>query len=440
LFSIWFASKRKSRRCSWQKEIGLRGLIGIAVFLLLAWGLGRLWREENIPIPWRLVAAGLLLQLLLALLLLDVPWAGQAFLVLNRGVDALQAASDAGVTLVFGYLGGGQPPFATVHPENSFLLGFRALPMVLIISALSSLLFHLGILQRVVGAIAFVLTRAMGFSGALGLGAAAHIFLGMIEAPLLIRPYLAAMTRGEIFALMTVGMAGIAGTVMAVYAAILGPVLPGALGQIIAASIISTPGGLAVAALMMPFATDKDSAGNVTLDAGLPAANALEAILRGTRDGIIILVNIIATLIVVVALVSLADQALSLLPKVSGQPVSLQGLLSLLFRPVVWLMGIPAGQVAAASLLLATKTILNEFVAYLALAHQPVGALDIRSVRIMTYALCGFANFGSVGIMVGGMATMVPERRGEIAMLGLRSLVSGTIATCISGTLAGLLG
>lgn len=171
--------------------------------------------------------------------------------------------------------------------------------MVLIIGALSSLLFHWGILQRVIGAIPFVLTRTMGLGGALGLGAAAHIFLGMIEAPLLIRPYLATMARGEIFALMTVGMAGIAGTVMAVYVAILGPVLPGALGQIIAASIISTPGGLAVAALMMPFActaTGAEAHDDGTLDAGTAAGNAMEALLRSTRDGIVILVNIVATL------------------------------------------------------------------------------------------------------------------------------------------------
>jgi CNT family concentrative nucleoside transporter len=419
----------------------VQGFIGIAVFLLAAWGLGRFWRDGTAPVPWRLVGSGLLLQLALALLLLDVPWAARAFLVLNRGVDALQAASDAGTSLVFGYLGGGPPPFATPHPEFGFILGFRALPMVLIIAALSALLFHWGILQRVIGIIAWVLTRTMGLGGALGLGAAAHIFLGMIEAPLLVRPYLAAMSRGEIFALMTVGMAGIAGTMMAIYAAILGPVLPGALGQIIAASIISTPGGLAVAALMMPFApagTGRE-AHDVVLDTA-PAHNAMEAVLRGTGEGIVILVNIVATLIVVVALVSLVNQALGLLPSLAGAPVSLQRLLGFAFRPVVWLMGIPAAQAAAASLLLSTKTILNEFVAYLALAHEPAGALDLRSTRIMTYALCGFANFGSVGIMVGGMATMVPERRAEIALLGLRSLVSGTFATCISGALAGVLG
>jgi CNT family concentrative nucleoside transporter len=414
--------------------------MGIAVFLLFAWGLGRLWNDGSVAVPWRLVVAGLLLQLLLALLLLDVPWAGRAFLVLNRGVDALQAASDQGTSLVFGYLGGGPPPFAAIHPENLYLLGFRALPMVLVISALSSLLFYLGILQRVVGAIAAVLTRTMGIGGALGLGAAAHIFLGMIEAPLLIRPYLATMARGEIFALMTAGMAGIAGTVMAIYAAILGPVLPGALGQIIAASIIATPGGLAVAALMIPFEAGQTTSRAAILTSGAPAGSAMEAVLNGTRDGVVILVNIIATLIVVIALVSLVNQALSLLPPLGAAPVTLQGLAGYAFRPVVWLMGIPAGQTQAASLLLATKTILNEFVAYLALASEPQFTLDARSVRIMTYGLCGFANFGSVGIMVGGMAAMVPERRAEFAILGLRSLVSGTLATCISGALAGLLG
>jgi CNT family concentrative nucleoside transporter len=280
----------------------------------------------------------------------------------------------------------------------------------------------------------------MGIGGALGLGAAAHIFLGMIEAPLLIRPYLAGMQRGEIFALMTVGMSGIAGTVMAIYAAILGPVLPGALGQIIAASIIATPGGLAVAALMIPFTTGQSTDRAAALTGSAPAGSAMEAVINGTRDGVVILVNIVATLIVVVALVSLANQALSLLPPLLAAPVTLQGLLSLAFRPVVWLMGVPAGQTQAASLLLATKTILNEFIAYLTLAQEPQGALDARSIRIMTYGLCGFANFGSVGIMVGGMAAMVPQRRAEIAILGLRSLLSGTLATCISGALAGLLG
>ena len=407
----------------------MRGVIGWVLLLALAWALS----EDRRRIPWRVVAGGIVLQLALALLLIDVAGARSAILLLNGAVLALQRATDDGTAFLFGYLGGGAPPFFETHPGNSLILAFKVLPLVLVISAIGSLLFHWGVLQRIVGAFALLLRRAAGIDGPLALAAALHIFVGNIEAPLLIRPYLLGLARGELFAVMSCGMAGIAGTVMVIYATILGPVIPGALGTIIAASVISTPAALAVAALMVPFAPAARAApATVARD---PALGSLDALVRGTRDGIAPLIGITTLLLVAVAIVSLLDRGLGLLP---GAP-TLEGLFAIPFRPVMWLIGVPWGDTAAAALLMGTKTVLNEFVAYLHLAALPAGALLPRSRVILTYAMCGFANFGSLGIMVGGMGAMVPERRAEITALGLRSVLSGTIATCMSGAVAGLL-
>ena len=411
----------------------MRGVLGFFLLLLLAWALGeRRHGDDRGRIPWRTVVAGLALQVVLALLLLRFPPAAHALLLLNRLALALQEATDQGTAFVFGYLGGGALPFAETSAGASFILAFKVLPLVLVISALSALLYYWGVLQAVTRAFAWVLRRSMGISGALALGAAVHIYVGMIEAPLLIRPYLARMQRGELFAVMSCGMAGVAGTVMVVYATMLGPVIPDALGNILICSVISTPAALAVAALMVPFGPGEDSA---EISVGERPAGALDALVRGTRDGVAPLVGIVTVLVVTVALVALVNMALGLLP--GG--ITLQGLFAVLFRPVMWLIGVPWAESAQAAALMGTKTALNEFVAYLDLAKLPDGALGPRARLIVTYALCGFANFGSLGILVGGLGAMVPERRREITALGLRSIVSGTIATCMSGAVAGLL-
>ncbi len=409
-------------------------LLGIVVLVACAWALS----ENRGAIRARPVLGGLALQLALALLLLDVPLARRAMLSLNHVVDALQSATDAGTSFVFGYLGGGDLPFVESHPGASFILAFKVLPLVLTISALSALLIHWGILQAIMCGFSVVLRRSLGIGGALSLGAAVHVFVGMVEAPLLIRPWLLQMSRGEIFALMSCGMAGIAGTVMVIYGAILGPVIPDALGAILTAAIISTPAALAVSALMIPFADPGPDESRLVLHHA--PSGALDAIVRGTADGVGPLVGIATMLIVSVALVALINAALGLLPDVAGGAVTLQRALSLPFRPILWLIGIPWAETGTAARLMATKTILNEFVAYLNLAALPPDALSPSSKRIMTFALCGFANLASVGILVGGMGAMVPDRRSEITALGLRSLVSGTIATCLSGAWAGLLG
>lgn len=411
----------------------MRGLLGIAALLLLAWALS----EDRFRVPWRVVTAGVLLQFALALLFLHFPPAASAFLLLNDAVEALQKATNAGTGFVFGYLGGAELPFAETKPGASFIFAFRALPMVLVVSALATLLFYWGVLQRIVQAFAWVLRRAAGVGGPLGLGAAVHIFVGHIEAPLLIRPYLLRMTRGELFALMSCGMAGIAGTVMVLYASLLGSVIPDALGNVLIAAVISTPAALAIAALMVPFRPDPAAAAELQI-ADSPVSS-MDAIAKGTRDGIVFLANIVASLVVLVALVSLANSILGLLPELGGEPISLQRLFAYAFRPVMWLIGIPASETAAAASLMATKTVLNEFIAYVDFSKLPAEVLSQHSRLIMTYALCGFANFGSLGILIGGMGAMVPERRREIVSLGPRSILSGTMATCMSGAVVGML-
>jgi CNT family concentrative nucleoside transporter len=410
------------------------GLFGIVVLL----GFAVLCSENRAGIRPRTVLGGLALQLVLAIVLIDFPPARQVMLALNHAVDALQTATDSGTGFVFGYLGGGTLPFLETRQGASFILAFKVLPLVLTISAISALLVHWGVLQAIMRGFAVLLRRSLGVGGALSLGAAVHVFVGMTEAPLLIRPWLGRMQRGEIFALMSCGMAGIAGTVMVIYGAMLRPVIPDALGSILSAAIISTPAAVAVAAIMIPFGDPGPDESRLTL----PDAprGALDAIVRGTADGMAPLVGIATMLIVSVTLVSLMNMVLGQLPDVAGAPVSLERIASLPFRPVMWLIGIPWSETAAAGALMGTKTILNEFVAYLNLAALPEAALSPKSRLIMTYALCGFANLASVGILVGGMAAMVPERKHEITALGMRSLLSGTIATCMSGAWAGMLG
>ncbi len=410
-----------------------RPVLGIAVLLSLAW----LLSENRRGVRLRPVVGGVALQWALAVLLLFFPPARRVMLAVNDGAEALHRATEAGTRFVFGYLAGPPMPFAETVPGGTFILAFQALPLVLTISALASLLFYWGALQVVMRGFAWLLRRTMGVGGALALGAAVHVFVGMVEAPLLIRPWLARMQRGELFALMTCGMAGIAGTVMVIYGTILGPVIPDALGNILTAAIISTPAAIAVAALMIPFDPGGEDEARLVLPD--PPSDALDAVVKGTAQGVPVLASIIAVLLVTVALVTLANMLLGLLPAIGGEAMTLQRMFAVPFRAVVWLIGVPWEQGGSAAALMATKTALNEFVAYLDLAALPGDALSHHSRLIMTFALCGFANFGSVGIMVGGISAMVPERRDEVVKLGLRSLVSGTIATCTSGAVAGVL-
>jgi CNT family concentrative nucleoside transporter len=410
----------------------LQSAFGFVAILVLAW----LVSENRRVVAWRTIIAGIALQIVLAAALLKLELFKHVFIALNNALLVLERAAQAGTSFVFGSLGGAPLPFAETGPGSSFTLAFRALPFILVISALSSLLFYWRVLPWIVRVISRVLERTMGVGGAVGLSTAANIFVGMVEAPLFIRPYLAQLSRGELFIVMTCGMAGIAGTVMVIYASILGPVIPGALGHILIASIISAPAAIVVSVLMVP-STNTPTSGQL---ASLPqAASSMDAITKGTLDGLALLLNIVALLVVLVALVTLANLMLEALPAIGGAPITLQRALGVLLAPLAWLIGVPWSEAPAAGALLGTKTILNEFIAYLDLAHLPEGALSLRSRMIMTYALCGFANFGSLGILIGGLATMAPDRRDEIVALGLKSIVAGTLATCMTGAVIGML-
>jgi CNT family concentrative nucleoside transporter len=412
----------------------LRGVLGLLVCGALAF----LCSEDRRATRWRPVLAGFLLQAVLAVLLIRLPASQAALRLIDRGANAFQAATDAGDAVVFGYLGGAPAPFAVTGPGSVYILAFRGLPLVLTISAFSAVLYYWGVLQRVLGGLAWLLRRVTGIGGPLALGAAVHVFVGMTEAPLLIRPYLARMQRGELFALMTCGMAGVAGTVMLIYASLLGSVIGNALGNILIASVVSTPAAIAIAALMVPFDPDQGDPGRLVME-NRPLG-ALDALVRGAMDGVPVLVGIVVMLIVAIAAVSLVNASLGLLPAVFGAKVTLQAIAAVAFRPLLWTLGVPWRETAPAALLMATKTVLNEFVAYLNLAATPAATFAPRTRLILTYAMCGFANFGSVGILVGGLGAMVPSsRRHEVVSLGARSLVSGTLATCMSGAWAGLL-
>ena len=410
----------------------LQSAFGLVVLVAIAWALSE---NRRGALSFRLIAAALGLQIGLALLLLEVPVAREALYSLNVVVDVLSRATRTGSSFVFGYIGGGEPPFDVVRQQNLGSLAFQALPLLLLMSALSALLWHWGVLQVIVRGIAFALEKALGIGGAVGLGSAANVFLGMIEAPLLIRPYLAKMTRAELFMLFTVGLATVAGTVMVLYATVLGPAVPGALGHILVASFISLPAAILIAHLMIPGKNVTQAEAHLAVE----YSSSMDAIAKGTEDGLRLYLGVVAMLLVMVALVALANIMISALPEIDGAPLTVERIFGWLFFPLVWLYGIPAAEAADAGALLGTKTILNEFIAYLNLAALPEGTLSERSRLIMVYALCGFANLGSVGIMIAGVSAMIPERRHEVVELSLKSLISGTLASGMTGAVVGML-
>jgi CNT family concentrative nucleoside transporter len=412
----------------------LQSALGVVVLLGLAWAIS----ERRGAVDWKSAGAALIVTFAVALLLLEVPQIKTAFALVNRAVGAISEATLAGTAFVFGYIGGGPLPFTLTTPGAEFVLAFQALPIVLVMSVLTTLLFYWRILPPVVRGFSWALERTMGVGGAVGLSTAANIFLGMVESPLFIRPYLARLARGELFMVMTGGMAGIAGTVFVLYATILRNVIPDVAGHILVASILGAPAALLISQLMVPDLPDERTDIG-TVEIGQVAEGTMDAIVRGTTAGLDLLLNIIAMLVVLVALVHLANAILGLAPDLAGAPITLQRLLGLVMAPVCWLMGVPWDQAVTAGSLMGIKTVLNELIAYLELAKLPATALDDRSRLIMLYAMCGFANFGSLGIMIAGLSVMAPERRADIISLGGKSIVSGTLTTCLMGAIVGVL-
>src|SRR5271166_2178960 len=371
----------------------LQSAIGIFTLLAIAWGLG----ENRRAVSVRQVAIGLV------------------------------ATSATAIVLI------------KLAPGADFILAFQALPIVLIMSVLTTLLFYWRVLPPIVRGMAWLLERTLHVGGAVGLSTAANIFLGMVEAPLFVRPYLAKMTRSELFLVMTGGMAGIAGTVLVLYATLLAPLIPDAAAHFVIASVLGAPAAILVSLIMVPETGGHLTGGALGEDPKMEAASTMDAIVKGTSAGLELLLNIVAMLIVLVALVYLANAILGLLPHVGGSAISLQRMLGLVMAPVCWLMGLPRSQAVTAGSLMGIKTVLNELIAYVDLSKLAPDALDARSRLIMLYAMCGFANFASLGIMIGGLGTMAPERREEINALGVKSIVSGTLTTCLMGAIVGVM-
>ncbi|WP_149540185.1 NupC/NupG family nucleoside CNT transporter [Siccirubricoccus phaeus] len=406
-----------------------QALAGLVALCLLAWACGGCRRGVRA----RVVVAGLGGQMLVAALLLHVPLLRAGFAALGDVVDALARATRAGTTLVFGYLGGAPLPYAETIPGGSFILFFQALPLILVVGALSAALYHWRVLPLVVDVLAAGLKRLFGLSGACNLSVAANVFVGMVEAPLLIRPWLMTLTRAELFVVMVAGLATISGNMLVVYATMIAPVVPDAAGQLLTASLVAAPGSVLAALLMLP---ETETPGAAAPEGPPPRLydSTMDALVQGTAEGLQLLLGIMASLVVFVALVALVN---GMLEPLAG--VTLQQIGGWVFWPLAFAMGVPAEEAGTVARLLGVKVVVNEFVSYLELASTGGAGLAERSRVILTYALCGFTNFASVGIMVTGMSAMCPGRRAEIVRLGLPSLVAASIACCMAGATVGVL-
>lgn len=407
--------------------------IGLAGFTIIAWLLSTSkLRFPIVAVFWTLIA-----QLGITALLLYFPPAREALGSLQVAVDALQAATRAGTSFVFGFLGGGAAPFEVVDGGAMFNFAFGALPLVIFFSGLSAFLWHIGVLKVFVRGMAFLLEKGLGVGGAVALASAANTFLGQTEAPLLIRPYLSKLTKSELFVVITVGFATVAGSVMAVYATILNEIAPSILGHIIIASIISVPAAILMGQVMMPEAKGSTPTPAEAAD-DFRYAGPMDAFMRGVTDGLGLYLNIIASLIAFTAFVALINIMLSGIGDVGGEPITLQRLFGYLFAPFMWLAGVPWSEAFAAGEVMGVKTAVNELVAYIELSKLPEGTFSERSLLIVVYALCGFANFSSLGIVIGGLTALAPDRRYDVIALAPRALVAGTLATLMTGAVIGL--
>ena len=409
---------------------GVQGLLGILVLIGLAWALS----EDRHGVSARAIVGGLALQFVLAVALLRFAPVRNTLLLANHLVYAIEAATRAGTTFVFGFLGGGDPPFDLTNDGAMYVFAFRILPQIVVFSVLVALAWYWRILPLVIHAFAWLLRRTLGVGGAVGVAAGSSMFLGMVEAPLVIRAYLKNLSRSELFIVLTAGMSTVAGSIMVLYANVLGHVINGALGHILIASVVNVIGSIVVARVMIP-STEQTQGGDIA-DA-LSYGSVMDAITRGTTDGLRLAVNVGAMLIVLVSLIALVN-AIVASWVVGGEALTLQRMMGWMFAPIAWLIGIPWAEATQGGALLGTKLVLNELVAYIELAAIPVSDLSAHSRIILTYALCGFANFGSLGILLGGVGALIPERRTELFQLAPRALISGTIVNCVTAAIVGM--
>ncbi len=413
----------------------LQPTIGFFSLLLL----GAIFSEDIKAIKLKFIVSGVLIQFTLAILLLKVSLVGNFFEYLSDGVMVLKAANDYGTGFVFGYLADGAPnaPFDITNPGGTFIFAFGGLTLIILMSAISALLWHWKIIPTIVNALSVLFKKPLNVGGPIGLGATANVFLGQVEAPLLVRPYLSSMTRHELLILMTVGMSTIAGSVMVVYTTMLTPIYgSGLIGHFLTASLISVPAGIMFSNMMIPSEVKTEFPEE---DSSQMYTSTVDAITQGNKNGLEIFLSVIAMLIVVMALVFLFNSILGLFPDVNGSALTLERILGIIFAPLAWFMGIPWSESIMAGQLLGVKTALNEFVAYLYLSDSEIYKLSDKSRLIMLYALCGFANFSSVGILLSGMSAMVPERRDDLISVTGKALWAALLASCMTGFIVGII-
>ncbi|MGZ3304636.1 MAG: NupC/NupG family nucleoside CNT transporter [Asticcacaulis sp.] len=412
----------------------LQSLLGIAVILLACW----LFSENRKRFPIFLALGAIAVQVALILLLFAIPQSHAVLDGIGAGMTALSDATSKGMQFVFGYMGGGDQPYQVTNSGALFVFALRVLPLILVIAALSALLWHIGVLKLIIRFFGLIFEKLIGLGGAASLGVASNIFVGNVESLIIIRAYLDKLTRSELFIMMVVGMANVSGSTMVAYVLMLHNVLPNAAGHILAAAIVSAPAGVLLARIIVPELAERKGE-KVDYNSSLKYDSAIDAISKGTADGMMVVMNIAAILIVMVALVALANLILGNVPPIGGQPVTVERILGFIFTPLAWLIGIPCKEAATGGWLLGVKMVLTEFVAFLKLGAIPLAEMSPRTRIIMTYATCGFANIGSVGISVAGFGALMPQRRPEILSLIWKALAAGFLATCLSAAVVGAL-
>lgn len=406
-----------------------QALLGLAVFSAVP----LIFSEKRSAVGYGRLAAGICLQFALAFVFLKLSILREAFFKINEIIMLMEKAATDGGSFMFGYLGGGQLPFAEAVPGKAYIVAFRVMPIVLFVSAISAVLYHWGIIQFLVKIFSRILQKTLKISAIQGLSVSSSVFLGIVETPMFMRPYVQKMSRSTMFTMMTAAMATVAGTVMVLYAGILKNIVSNAMAHIMIASVISAPAAIVISHLWIP--ADEELSEEDEFVPVSESNSTFAALIKGTSDGIQLAINIVGMIIVLFSLISLGNLLLAFLPSTDNHPLTIEYLAGIPFRPVVWLMGIPWNEATQAGQLMGIKTVLNEFVSYQKLSQLPPEALSGHSRLVLTYAMCGFANLASLALLTGSLSIMAPERQSEIAALGLKSIVSGTLATCMTGAI-----
>ena len=409
----------------------IQSLIGIVALILIAIP----FSESIQKIKVKFIIYALLIQTSLAFILLEIPFISSFFDLMSMAVESLRLSAIEGSSFVFGYLGGGDAPFEVSNNQNLPIFAFTFLPMLIFLSALSALLWHWKILPFLIKLLAKLFEKPLNAKGPIGLAATANIFLGQLEAPLLIKPYLNKMNQRDLLIIMTVGMSTIAGSVMVLYITWLDDKFSGVIGHFLTASILSVPAAIMFSNILIPSAQTELKTTKEDLKM---YESSMDAISVGTKDGLNMFLSVIASLIVFLSLVALADFILGIFPNVYGEPISLQRIAAFIFAPIAWLMGIPFAEIIPAGNLLGTKTIFNELIAFNDLRDLDTNILSERSQLIMLYGICGFANISSVGILLGGLSAICPDIRGTLLKIAFRALFAATLASCLTGTVVSL--